>query len=519
MLVAIAVLPLVVGAISVALLAIFNNENQTSSSLTASGDAQVTSSIFDQDVQSAAWISETGLDVCDIPVVGASLVLSLSPDSVPFASIQNVISYVKVQNSSSTTFTVSRYTCTRGTGSAVSSARVVAHNAVYDCSSTLSVAPAVPVQNQLWGTGNPCTSALLPNGGWVPGSGTSQVTLSLNEPYSKGSSTSSNNYALSAAPRVSGIGGAAPGGISPIVPLTLLGSCPSPAVKLNGHSLTDQGGSGFVGSTQSQATCGNGLVPNLVSATPYEFNVTNPFQGLTPPLLTPPQPTSPPDPGSCTNNVCTAGYYPSTFNVPDGYSFDPSLSAPGHPSDKGSVEFQGPISLSNCTSGITFRGGSNVSSTTYIFDNGLTINKCSSVSFGSAAYVFQTTTPPSHSGQGANLFTADKSTINYTGGTGGLILYMSGVNSGTVNISNAFSGTDFYDPPSGPYEGIVLWDDSSGSLSLGQGNGGNIGVVWNGGIYAPNATITLGGGYNSFSVTFMVIDNLTQNGNASAVTG
>jgi hypothetical protein len=147
-----------------------------------------------------------------------------------------------------------------------------------------------------------------------------------------------------------------------------------------------------------------------------------------------------------------------------------------------------------------------------VFDNGLTVSSCNSATLGSAIYIFKTTS------NGGSLFSSDKSTINYSGGTGGLLLYMSPTHNGTVNISNSFSSSGLYDPPSGPYEGIVLWDASSGSLSFGQGTGGGSGPQWNGGIYAPVANpVQVGGGYDGFTVTFMVINNYTSNGSQTNI--
>src|SRR6516225_3752861 len=64
LLIVVAIMPLVVGAISVALLSVFNNQQQVANGLTSSSDEQVSGSIFVKDVQSANWITNNALDVC-----------------------------------------------------------------------------------------------------------------------------------------------------------------------------------------------------------------------------------------------------------------------------------------------------------------------------------------------------------------------------------------------------------------------------------------------------------------------
>lgn len=518
LLIVITIMPLVVGAIAVALLGVFTSDTATSDSLTSSGDAQVVSAILIPDIQSATWVSQTGLNVCGGEPAGSTLLLSISPDAVVSGSIQNLITYVATQNATGNTVTIWRKACTGGTNSAITSSNVVTRNAVYSCSSTVSFSPSPTIQNAL---GNPCAAGGA-TGGWVSATGISNVSFILSEPPSSHASQASYGYTINAAPRPSGTGGAAPTGKSPIEPVMIIGGCPS-ALNLNGHTMTVQNGSGQpgqVGATGSN--CSQTPVPKLSSATPYDLGATNPFSTL--PIPTAP---SPADPGSCnSSNVCTAGYYPSTYfsggTIPDGTIFEPYLPAPGNANDVGAIVFQGAVSIgSSCSTGVTFSNGStangadSLTGTTYVFQQGLTVDKCSvpGVTFGSATYIFETPT------NGGNLFTGTKSSISYTGSPNGLLWYMSPVNNGSVNISNGFSGSSFFDPSTSIYQGVVLWDNSCGSLSFGQGTGTGTGLQFNGGIYAPCASVQLGGGYNSFQVTFLAVNNFTTNGSATLIVG
>ncbi len=62
LLVVITIMPLIVGAISVALIAVFRNETTVSNSLTGSGDEQVVSANFVADVQGSQWITTISTD-------------------------------------------------------------------------------------------------------------------------------------------------------------------------------------------------------------------------------------------------------------------------------------------------------------------------------------------------------------------------------------------------------------------------------------------------------------------------
>jgi hypothetical protein len=489
---------LVVGAISVALLAIFQNETPIANSLTSSGDAQVASSYYVQDVQGANWVTTKPSLSCGSPA-GSSLLLSISPDDVASGSaIQKVVSYIEVPNSGPSTFTIKREACTGGTGSAATNVQVVAHNAT--SATTLSI--------------NPSTVQTAAGSGWTPALGITGVQLSLVEPAS--GSTSTSSYTLNAVPRVTGTPGANPAGFNPILPVMFVGtSCPSLTLtggtsSLDSQDGSGQPGSGFVGYTQSQAQCTNQTTGNgqLQYAAPSYYNVPNPFANLTPPST---PSTSGLEAGTCSTTTCAAGLYGTSTT--GGYSngaltnltVDPSQGSP----IANLVVFTVPVTIKNTN--VTFLGGSSLTNVTYWFQQGLTISTHANVTFGAATYIFGT------SGSSGNALSVDsQSSLTAPNNSPGLIFY---VPPGTANVSlqSGISGTLAGSPS--PYDGIAIWDNSSGTLSMGQGNGGGSGLTASyGGIYDPNGTLSIAGNYQ-LQAQFMVVNTATVQTSQVTMTG
>ena len=506
LLIVVAILPLVVGAISVALLAIFKNETPIANSLTSSGDAQVASSYYAQDVQGANWVTTAPGLSCN--GVAGTLLLSISPDDVTSSSaISNVVSYVEVPNPGSSTFAIERETCTGGTGSAATTPRVVAHNAT--SATTLSMSSS--------------TVQTAAGSGWTPATGSGGVQLMLVE--SGRGPTGTFSYPLNAVPRVTGTPGANPGGFNPILPVTFVGNhCPSLTLT-GGGSFVDaqngsgQSGSGFVGYTQSQSQCSDQNqttgAGQLKYTQPAYNNVPNPFANLTPP-------TSPSisglQAGSCSATTCTAGSYGTSPTGAYSYSngngnggaltnvtVDPSQGGP----TTNLVVFTVPVTIKNTN--VTFLGGSSLTNVTYWFQEGLTVSTGANVTFGAATYIFGT------KGSSGNALSVDsQSSLTAPNSSPGLIFY---VPPGTANVSlgSGISGT--LAGASSPYEGIAIWDDSSGTLSFGQGNGGGSGLTATyGGIYDPQGNMTIAGNYQ-MQAQFMVVNQATVQTSQVTATG
>jgi hypothetical protein len=156
----------------------------------------------------------------------------------------------------------------------------------------------------------------------------------------------------------------------------------------------------------------------------------------------------------------------------------------------------------------SFQGSSSLMTDTYYFEQGLTM-KSSSVTFGSATYLFS----PDNNNNNNDLTADTGTTVTPTGG--GMILYME-PGAGNVSINSGFSGN--VTAPASPYDGIALWDaaNSASTISLGQGNGGGSGMtIGPGGIYVPNASLSMAGGYLVGS-QFIVINNVTLGGGSTA---
>jgi prepilin-type N-terminal cleavage/methylation domain-containing protein len=257
------VLPVVLGGIAFALVAIFSLQTGVASRISGSGDAQVVSSNFETDIQGASMIiapaAGAGAPAGQSPAACGSSgteVLSLEPGTA-----NTVISYMEVQQASSTTYDLVRNVCTNGT---LSSSTTVSSNvasglsASVTCSATLTSAQALvvglnalsvselpapvnngdtitlgtgtsaptvtasgtanstyslnvnatsaistlsvgtPVTDSSWATNNCGAGGTHPT--WINTTSVTDVTIAVNEPAT-GSGTSAYNYGLAASPR------------------------------------------------------------------------------------------------------------------------------------------------------------------------------------------------------------------------------------------------------------------------------------------------------------------------------
>jgi prepilin-type N-terminal cleavage/methylation domain-containing protein len=461
LIVVVAVMPLVVGAISVALIAVFKNETTVSGSLTASGDAQVVSANYVGDVQSAEWITTSPTIMCG---TSGSQVLTLSSDNVAAAAqITDLVSYVKVNvGGSDSSYSLFRRVC-QGNSPPVSS--LVSHDIPSGQTATIL----------------PNSEQIAASSGWVAASGTSSVNLSITEP------PTNYIYSLTAVPRTltaPGVGPDAP--FQPILPLELLGtSCPSLIMNGSGSIVTVDGGSGALGFTSTASTCPNptsGAPPATIqAATPYVRGVPLPFQEL----VAPATPSPPFGAGSCNaQGTCSSGLYPSGFNFPSVATFDPSIGP-----NPGAVVFSGPVDFTQST--VTFEGGPDLTKETYWFQQGLTVEAHSNATFGPATYIFD----PAPTGNALNI--ASQAAISAPLGSSGLLFY---IRAGLATFAGGVSGTIAGSPV---YDGIAIWDVSSGLLSMSGGTG--VGATY-GGIFDPNGPFEVAGG-SSFSAQFLAVNS------------
>ncbi len=198
--VVVAVLPLVVGALTVGILSVFTLQSSVSNRLGDSGDAQVVSVNFQSDVQSASTITTASSPSAPAPCGSGFQVLGLQLGN------QDQISYSTSANPGGKSATLTRYVCAAGTSTPKSSL-AVAHDMP---TSTLTVSPVTitcpsgstapacapvggtpPVGVQCVVTGPPGACAYTQ--GWVSTLGVTKVTFNTTTP-------NSYNYQLAAVP-------------------------------------------------------------------------------------------------------------------------------------------------------------------------------------------------------------------------------------------------------------------------------------------------------------------------------
>ena len=198
--VVVAVLPLVVGALTVGILSVFTLQSSVSNRLGDSGDAQVVSVNFQSDVQSASMITTASSPSAPAPCGSGFQVLGLQLGN------QDQISYNTSANPGGHSATLTRYVCAAGTSTPKSSL-VVAHDmpttalsvspVTITCPSG-STAPACapvggspPLGVQCVVTGPPGACAYTQ--GWVSTLGVTKVTFNTTTP-------NNYNYQLAAVP-------------------------------------------------------------------------------------------------------------------------------------------------------------------------------------------------------------------------------------------------------------------------------------------------------------------------------
>ncbi len=199
LLVTLTIIPLVVGALSLGIIAVFSLNSQASNRFTDTADAQVVASTYQKDVQSAGYITT---DSTSSPQCGAGTGTQLlALESVPnqkTGDFQSVISYVgiPVTNGSTTTYTLERLYCQNGS-TTPSSVFALAYDLPSPTSPTAPLTPPTIT----------CSSGASPSvcsatgqqwtQTYVPAQDIGTVDFSVTEP------ATSYNYSLDASPAAS----------------------------------------------------------------------------------------------------------------------------------------------------------------------------------------------------------------------------------------------------------------------------------------------------------------------------
>jgi prepilin-type N-terminal cleavage/methylation domain-containing protein len=194
LLVVTSILPLIIGALSVGMISIFQLNSGISSRLANTADSQVVSSTFQTDVQGAAFIttaSSTNKE-CTGSVSGSELLGLLSNDH---QSNQVEISYIYAEIGNTSTYDLDRLYCA---GSAPAVTTVLANN-LPGPTSTTTTPPAVTISCVSNVASNLCSSALAGNG-FISSEYISEVNLTVTEPPIGNAQTGSYMYNLSSSP-------------------------------------------------------------------------------------------------------------------------------------------------------------------------------------------------------------------------------------------------------------------------------------------------------------------------------
>jgi Tfp pilus assembly protein PilV len=185
LLITMVILPFIVGALGLAIVAVFSLNGTTSNRINDAADAQILSTTYENDVHSASEVTAESTIQCGAPGEAGTQLLAVEYGANQAGTYQTVISYVRVTTASSSTDEILRQVCTGGIVTAPSSTKV----ASADISPTNS-----PATLSLISPTSACPSTLSPTTSWVASSCVTQVAFSALEP------ASSLSYSLVAVP-------------------------------------------------------------------------------------------------------------------------------------------------------------------------------------------------------------------------------------------------------------------------------------------------------------------------------
>ncbi|MFZ1062203.1 MAG: prepilin-type N-terminal cleavage/methylation domain-containing protein [Acidimicrobiales bacterium] len=177
LLIVVTVLPLVIGGLSYGLLTALQIQSGITNRLSDTEDAQVVSSTFAGDVQSASYLTEQQNTTSQCGSGLQILGLEWNPSTIAPYNFQNMVSYVQVGvgTGSSETWSLERQACAVTGGAAISSSTKPSSTVVL--SNDLPQVQGVPTFSLASGAPSPLTN-------WIPAADVTAVTLSVTEPAS-----------------------------------------------------------------------------------------------------------------------------------------------------------------------------------------------------------------------------------------------------------------------------------------------------------------------------------------------
>ena len=434
LLVVVMILPLIVGGITLALLATFRIQSSVANRLSGSQDAQSISAQFVHDVQSASRVT-TSASASVNPTCGSNTgtrLLGLQWTG----SANTVISYSLVQNgvvtgTTTPTYALERQVCSQGSAT-VTNTQVLSQNvnSLIVPSNSINPSSNVTVSGCSATTTNcpPITDNAANE--WLSTNGVQSVTLPVSEStITNLASMSTYSYVLQSAPRNSNylsMGQSKPN--SAVPPLLLLGRGASANINLNGKCSVTVSGQIALNSTNPVTKVGKSTI---TATTLYTAAAPGAISNVTvtgSPTLT--NQSVIPDPYS---NLVP----PSTTGLPI-YPTQPSTLTPG------------------------------------VYNSTLTLNG-GNVTLPSGIYILN-----------AGLSLGGNATV--TGAGGGVFIYIpSGSGTITMSGSSSLSLSPLASPPA-PY--LTIWDATSNPITIGGSASISTGT---GVIYAPGANISLNG--------------------------
>ena len=485
------ILPLIIGAIAVALFVTFSEQAGVSTRVATSADAQVTSAYFVRDVQSAmyvtttrtpsaaAWPSTAG--VTSDCGSGTTLIVSLAWPSgqQPIHDGATVVSYWRMAHN-----VLERDLCK---GSATPSSSITSRDYVL---------PLTHILLSCVTAGCGASAAQT----WISAQTVSGVTLPATESLTKGKygTTRKYDYSLTAAPRASSTGGAyalgRPSHIPPCTPRTNKSTCPVPPLLALGAGL----GVVTESSSGKHKTVIHVVTGNAVLNTGY-FRMTT-GTTFTAPSITVMKTAcnattykQAPAPPKCTGTICATNVHkcapptpaptvwsPMTKATPDPFATlpDPTPAALGLTIHTTCQPHTGKLTPGEYECGdlattLTFSGGTTtvtLANGIYIFDTGLKVLGGAAL-HGTTVLIYL---PCRHG-------TADQWVPSNTRAYHCLEGFQ--VTSSTINVRPL--GTP-------PYSNLWFWQNSGDTNTVKVSGQGAISVT-GGALYAPGAEVDLSG--------------------------
>ena len=202
LLIVVTIVPIIIGALSSGLLAVFSLQSGVANRLSNSGDAQVVAASFRNDVQSAAFITTDSTPNLQCGTGTQLLGMEWNPNTSGGSAgggFQTIVSYVSIPvvNGSTTTYSLVRQICTVGTNG------VPVLNGSYLISTNLPGSQAPPTVT--------CTAAAAScsaSTDWVNAQDVTGVTFAMQQPekgvVASGCPANTYCYTLAAVPAISG---------------------------------------------------------------------------------------------------------------------------------------------------------------------------------------------------------------------------------------------------------------------------------------------------------------------------